>query len=112
MYEQRGEHESQRAAVVSIADKLGCIPQTVLTWARQHVRDAGQLTGVTTAEQDRVKALEREVCPPQLTAGEMILKTSAIAVSWLATPPAPAPVAAPAPTAEDPNAAKADSPAD
>ena len=58
--EQRGEHESQWAAVVSIAGKMGCVPQTLLTWVRQHERDTGQRTGVTTAEQDRVKALERE----------------------------------------------------
>jgi transposase-like protein len=59
--EQRGEHESQWAAIVSIAGKMGCTPQTLHTWVRQHERDTGQRTGVTTAEQDRVKALEREV---------------------------------------------------
>ena len=59
--EQRGEHESQWAAVVSIAGKMGCTPQTLHTWVRHHERDTGQRTGVTTAEQDRVKALEREV---------------------------------------------------
>jgi transposase-like protein len=61
VYEQRGEHESQWATVVSMAGKMGCTPQTSLSWVRQHERDTGQRTGVTTAEQDRVKALEREV---------------------------------------------------
>jgi transposase len=56
----RGQHESQWAAVVSIAGKVGCTPQTLLSWVRQHERDTGQRPGVTTAEQDRVKALERE----------------------------------------------------
>ena len=60
VFEHRGEYESQWAAVVSIAGKMGCVPQTLLTWVRQHERDTGQRTGVTTAEQDRVKALERE----------------------------------------------------
>ena len=55
-----GQHESQWAAVVSIAGKVGCTPQTLLSWVRQHERDTGQRPGVTTAEQDRVKALERE----------------------------------------------------
>jgi transposase-like protein len=58
--EQRGEYESQWAAVVSVAGKVGCTPQTLLTWVRQHERDTGQRTGVTSVEQDRVKALERE----------------------------------------------------
>jgi transposase-like protein len=61
VYEQRGEPESQWATVVSMAGKMGCTPQTLLSWVRQHERDTGQRTGVTTAEQDRVKALEREV---------------------------------------------------
>ena len=60
VFEHRGEYESQWAAVVSIAGKMGCVPQTLLTWVRQHERDTGQRAGVTTAEQDRVKALERE----------------------------------------------------
>lgn len=59
--EVRGQHESQWAAVVSIAGKVGCTLQTLLTWVRRHERDTGQRPGVTTAEQDRVKALEREV---------------------------------------------------
>ena len=58
--EQRGEYESQWAAVVSIAGKMGCTPQTLLNWVRQHEKDTGQREGVSTAEQDRVKALERE----------------------------------------------------
>jgi transposase len=59
--EQRGEHTSEWAAIVSIAGKVGCTPQTLHTWVRQHETDTGQRAGVTTAEQDRVKALEREV---------------------------------------------------
>lgn len=57
--EQRCEHESQWAAVVSIAGKMGCTPQTLLSWVRQRERNTGLRTGVTTAEQNRVKALER-----------------------------------------------------
>jgi transposase-like protein len=59
--ESRGQHESQWAAVVSIAGKVGCTPQTLLTWVRQYERDTGQREGATTAERERVKALEREV---------------------------------------------------
>lgn len=59
--EQRGEHESQWAAIVSIAGKIGATPQTLLNWVRQHERDTGQREGTTTAEAKRVKELEREV---------------------------------------------------
>ena len=61
VFEQRGEYESQWAAVVSIAAKIGGTPQTLLNWVRQHERDTGQREGATTAEAQRVKDLEREV---------------------------------------------------
>jgi len=59
--EHRAEYESQWAAVVSIAAKIGCTPQTLHTWVRQHERDTGLREGVTTQEAKRVKELEREV---------------------------------------------------
>ncbi len=61
VFEQRGEHASQWAAIESIAPKIGCTSQTLLNWVRQHERDTGQRDGLTTAEQQRIKALEREV---------------------------------------------------
>ena len=59
--EQRGEHPSLWAAVVSIAPKLECVPQTLLSWVKQHEINQGQRKGVTTDEAQRVKDLEREV---------------------------------------------------
>jgi transposase len=59
--ECRGDHPSQWAAVESIAAKIGCTSQTLLNWVRQHERDSGQREGPTTADQKRVKELEREV---------------------------------------------------
>ena len=61
VFEHRSEHPSQWAAVESIAGKIGCTAQTLLSWVRRHERDTGQRDGPTTAEQQRVKALEREV---------------------------------------------------
>ncbi len=61
VFEHRAEHPSQWAAVESIAGKIGCVPQTLLAWVRQHERDSGQREGATTAEAKRVKELEREV---------------------------------------------------
>ncbi len=59
--EHQGEHESQWAAIVSIAAKFGCSAETLRKWVRQHERDSGQREGTTTAEQQRIKDLEREV---------------------------------------------------
>lgn len=60
VFEQRGEHGSQWAAIASIAPKIGCSTQTLCNWVRQHERDTGKRDGVTTAEAARVKELERE----------------------------------------------------
>jgi transposase len=59
--EQRGEYPSLWAAVVSIAPKIGCVPQTLLEWIKRQEVDAGVRGGVTTNEAQRVKDLEREV---------------------------------------------------
>jgi transposase len=59
--EHRGEYPSLWAAVESIAPKMGCVPQTLLTWVQRHEVDSGVRQGVTTAEAQRVKELEREV---------------------------------------------------
>ena len=58
--EHRAEHPSQWAAIESIAGKIGCVPQTLHTWVRQHEVDAGARDGVSTADAQRIKDLERE----------------------------------------------------
>lgn len=58
--EHRGEYPSLWAAVESIAPKIGCVPQTLLDWVKRTEVDAGVRPGVTTAEAQRVKELERE----------------------------------------------------
>ncbi len=59
--EHRGEYPSLWTAVASIAPKIGCVPQTLLTWVKQHEVDAGTRDGVTTADAKRMKELEREI---------------------------------------------------
>jgi len=54
------EYPSQWAAIGSVAQKIGCSGETLRAWVRQVERDAGQRPGLTTAEQQRVKELERE----------------------------------------------------
>jgi transposase len=59
--EHRGEYPSLWAAIESIAPKIGCVAQTLLEWVKQSQVDTGARPGTTSGEQDRVKALEREV---------------------------------------------------
>jgi len=59
--EQTPAHPSPWAAIRSIAEKIGCNPETLRSWIRQHERDTGQRPGLTTADDQRVKVLEREV---------------------------------------------------
>jgi len=61
VFEHGAEHPSQWAAIESIAGKIGCVPQTLHGWVRQHERDTGQREGVSSAEAQRIKDLEREV---------------------------------------------------
>lgn len=59
--ESASQHDSQWAAITSIANKIGCTPETLRCWVRQHEADTGLRAGPTTAEQERIRALEREV---------------------------------------------------
>lgn len=61
VYEQRGQHTSQWATIVAVADKIGCSAQTLDSWIKRHEIDTGTRAGITSADQERVKALEREV---------------------------------------------------
>ena len=61
VFEHQGEHESQWAAIGSIASKIGCTAETLRKWVRQAERDQGQRVGLTSSGRERLKALEREV---------------------------------------------------
>jgi transposase-like protein len=61
VFEAKDQYESQWAAIVSISAKIGCTAETLRRWVRQHERDTGQREGMSTVEQERIKALEREV---------------------------------------------------
>ncbi|HBJ0571216.1 TPA: IS3 family transposase [Escherichia coli] len=61
--ESQSEYDSQWATICSIAPKIGCTPETLRVWVRQHERDTGGGDGgLTTAERQRLKELERENC--------------------------------------------------
>jgi transposase-like protein len=74
--EHQGEHQSQWAAIQSIAGKIGCTAETLRRWLRQAERDSGEREGLTTAERERIKALEREVRELR-QANEILRKASA-----------------------------------
>ena len=58
--EHQDEHDSQWAAIVSIAEKIGCAAETLRHWVRHAERDQGRRPGLTTDERQRLKQLERE----------------------------------------------------
>jgi len=72
--EHRGEYPSLWAAVESIAPKIGCVPQTLLEWVKRAEIDSGQREGLTTAEMQRIKELERE--NKELRRANEILRTA------------------------------------
>jgi transposase len=73
---QQDAHDSQWAAIHSIAGKIGCTAETLRTWVRQTERDAGTRPGLTTDERARLRELEREVRELR-RANEILRKASA-----------------------------------
>src|SRR5690606_1586361 len=74
LLEHRDEYASQWAAVTSIAPKIGCSPQSLLKWVRAQEVETGVRAGIPQADQERIKALEREV--KELRRANEILKTA------------------------------------
>ena len=58
--EHEREYDSRWAAIRSIAEKIGCSPETLRSWQLKSEVDSGVRPGVTSEEQARVKGLERE----------------------------------------------------
>ena len=76
VFEHQGEHDSQWAAIGSIAAKIGCTAETLRKWVRQAERDHGRRPGLTSDERERLKELERENRELQ-RANEILRKASA-----------------------------------
>jgi transposase-like protein len=55
-----GQHLSRWQAIVSIAAKIGCAPQTLNEWVKKAEVDNGKRAGIPTEMADKMKALERE----------------------------------------------------
>ncbi len=71
-----GEHPTQWAAISSVAAKIECTTETLRNWVRQAERDGGQRPAPTSAERERIRALEREVRELR-QANEILRKASA-----------------------------------
>jgi transposase len=74
--EHRQDYESEWAAIVSIAAKLGMTSESLRRWVRDVQVDAGEKPGVTTDERRRVRELEREV--RELRRANEILKSASV----------------------------------
>jgi transposase len=58
--EHQSEYGSQWAAIRSIAEKFGMTTETLRSWVRQAEVDDGRRPGVSSAEAERIRELERE----------------------------------------------------
>lgn len=74
--EHQGEYSSQRAAIQSIAVKIGCTAETLRRWIRQSQKASDEAKGSISSESERIKALEREVRELR-QANEILRKASA-----------------------------------
>src|SRR5215203_1707488 len=73
VFDHRDEYASQYEAILSIASEIGCSRETLRHWVRQAERNQGLRAGPTSQDQERIKALEREV----RQANEILRKASA-----------------------------------
>ena len=76
VFEHQHEHESQWAAIVSVAAKIGCTSETLRSWVRRAEVDEGRRPGVSSGERARLKELERE--NRELRRANEILKSASL----------------------------------
>ena len=74
--EHGDEYPSEWAAIQSIAGELGMAPETLRLWLRREAVNRGQRPGVTGAERDRIRELERE--NRELRRANEILKAASV----------------------------------
>ena len=74
--EVEADHASQWAAVCSVAEKVGCSPESLRKWIRRAEVDQGKRPGMSTNDKERMTELEREVRELK-RANEILRKASA-----------------------------------
>ncbi|WP_443027152.1 IS3 family transposase [Sphingomonas sp. LB3N6] len=92
VFDHERDYPSRWATVVSIAEKIGCVPQTLHEWVKKAEVESGKRAGVPAEVADKVKALEREVRELR-QANEILRKASAYFAPGGARPPVPAMIA-------------------
>jgi transposase len=70
-------------AVTRVARQLGIGPESLRSWVKQAEIDSGKRPGVTTAEQQRITELEREV--RELRRANEILKAASAFFAYMST---------------------------
>jgi len=58
--DNEGQHGSRWQAVMSIAAKIGCAPQTLNDWVKKAEVDSGKRPGIPAEMAEKMKTLERE----------------------------------------------------
>src|ERR1700749_2018810 len=76
VFDHERDHPSRWAAVVSIAEKVGCSAHTLHEWVKKAEIDSGKRAGVPRDVAEKGKALEREN-PEVRQANEILRKASA-----------------------------------
>ncbi len=76
VFEHEDQHDSQWAAIRSVAAKIGCTSETLRHWVRQAERDQGRRPGLTTDERAVLKEQAREIRELR-RANEILRKASA-----------------------------------
>ncbi len=76
VFDHEKDYESRWAAIISIASKTGCTPESLRKWVKQTEIDRGIKDGISSEDQARIKELEREVRELR-EANEILRKASA-----------------------------------
>jgi transposase len=76
VFETAAEQGEWHGAVGKVSKQLGIGPESLRHWVRQAEIDRGQRPGLTSAEQERIKVLERE--NRELRRANEILKSAAV----------------------------------
>jgi len=76
VHQLREETGEKKGTIGRVASQLGCGVESLRTWVRQSEIDRGETPGVTTAESEKVRELQREVRELR-RANEILRKASA-----------------------------------
>ncbi len=59
--DHESDYSARWATVVSVAEKIGRVPQTLHDWVKKAEIDSSQRAGIPSDTADKIKALKRKV---------------------------------------------------